>query len=305
MNVARCQGCTRKLPAAAAICALLLVIPFWLFPLRIYEVSAALRLWRAGVRYERVSGLRTLVRDYCEEGRACRCVALVHGLGDSAVTWERILTARGEMRGSRLYAFNMPGTDGSAPPPTAAGYGIKEQSGALARAMQSRCASWTLAGNSLGGWIAAWTALDWPQGVERLVLIGTAGLRDPSGMSRRSGEALLEASPETMALFMSKAYHRPRKIPPRALAQISERVRGRPTRAILEAIEDEDYLDGHIGKLGVPTSIIWGASDGIVPPSQGELFHRALSGSTLDIVPACGHLPQKECPGAVFKALRR
>ena len=50
----------------------------------------------------------------------------------------------------------------------------------IGTAVESRCPRWTVAGNSLGGWISAWIALQRPALVERLVLIDAAGLSEIS-----------------------------------------------------------------------------------------------------------------------------
>jgi pimeloyl-ACP methyl ester carboxylesterase len=44
----------------------------------------------------------------------------------------------------------------------------------------------------------------------------------------------------------------------------------------------------------VPTLILWGDSDKIFPPAYGDAMQKLIPGSTLTIVPDCGHLPQQE-----------
>lgn len=296
---------THALRAAAALLwsAVLVLVCVWLYPLQVHDTAIAFRLWRAGVKVERIAGMKTFVRDACLPGRPCPCTALVHGLGDSARTWDKLLTAGKEIAGHKLYAFNMPGTEGSNQPVGASGYGIREQAAALRRALASRCDQWTLAGNSLGGWISAWVAIDWPQGVGHLVLIDSAGLRDLSGRSRESAEALADPTAENIEPFLARAYHMPRKIPKRILRLIADRIRSRPTRKILEAIEDEDFLDGELGRVKVKTSVFWGASDYVLPSDQAMRFKEGIPGATLNITSLCGHLPQKECPAALMTTL--
>jgi pimeloyl-ACP methyl ester carboxylesterase len=49
-------------------------------------------------------------------------------------------------------------------------------------------------------------------------------------------------------------------------------------------------------RLRVPTLIIWGREDKIVPPECGELYQQAIPGSRLEVIDRCGHCPQIEKP---------
>jgi pimeloyl-ACP methyl ester carboxylesterase len=44
----------------------------------------------------------------------------------------------------------------------------------------------------------------------------------------------------------------------------------------------------------VPTLLLWGAEDGLVPPKFGEAFHALIPGSRLVVLPAAGHAPFDE-----------
>jgi pimeloyl-ACP methyl ester carboxylesterase len=231
---------------------------------------------------------------------------LVHGLGDSAETWDRLLLdAPGAPfpKGVRAYAVNLPGTGGSAAPKDPEGYRIRELAGSLRAALEPVCSTWTVAGNSLGGWISAWLALDWPQGVGKLVLLASAGLADPTGVSERTARTLADPTPENLKEFSARASFKADPVPERAWAQFAERLRRRPTRAMVLAIRKEDFLDGRLADVKPPTAILWGDADGLIPSLQGEKFHAGIPGSSLSLLPRCGHLPQKECPEKVRSAV--
>ncbi len=55
--------------------------------------------------------------------------------------------------------------------------------------------------------------------------------------------------------------------------------------------------------LDLPVALIWGAEDTATPPSQGEELQRLIAGSTLDILPGLGHIPQIEDPPTFQRAL--
>ena len=56
--------------------------------------------------------------------------------------------------------------------------------------------------------------------------------------------------------------------------------------------------------IQVPTLILWGGRDRLIPPVWGEKFHAAIPGSRLVKFPALGHVPQEEDPAATLAALR-
>lgn len=275
-----------------------------LHPLRVHDALNRARLRWSGVAAVRSGPLSGLIKDTCRPDAPCRCAALVHGLGDTALTWRRILSGDGGApvpAGWRLVAFDMPGT-GASPAP-AGGYAQPEQARLLRQALAPLCPSWTVAGNSLGGWTAAWLALDWPEGVERLVLLSPAGLWDPSGASESTARTLAAPSTALLREFNKRVTHVERKVPDRAFEELAELLKGRPVRANLEAIRDGHFLGGRLGALKKPVQILWGASDRVIPPSQADAFKRELPAASVTLIPACGHLPQAECPAPVRKAL--
>ena len=46
----------------------------------------------------------------------------------------------------------------------------------------------------------------------------------------------------------------------------------------------------------LPTLVVWGREDAIVPLSAGEVYHESISGSTLTVLDDCGHRPEIEKP---------
>jgi pimeloyl-ACP methyl ester carboxylesterase len=273
-------------------------------PFQTHMALRRLALWRGGVHRVAVGPLLAYEKSSCRPGSPCRCVALVHGMGDSAMTWDKTMLgsdgASLPPEGTLLLAVDMPGTDGSAP---AADYGIRAQSRVLRAALETRCPEWTVAGNSLGGWISGWLAVDWPQGVRRLVLVNAAGLTDPSGLTLEAAKTLSAPTIPAMKLFNTRAFGRPRPIPERAWSVAVDSIRARPVRAIFAAFKMEDVLDARLKDVKADTTILWGSSDGVLPGEFAERFHRGLRGSRVELVPGCGHLPQQECPESVSRVL--
>ena len=77
------------------------------------------------------------------------------------------------------------------------------------------------------------------------------------------------------------------------------------------ALTDRDYIrfllrvsratrdrcvEDELGKLKLPTLIVWGRNDEITPPSIGEEFQSRIDGAQLEFIDACGHAPNWEQP---------
>ena len=286
--------------AAAALCLAL-------YPFQTLVAMRRARLAGHGVRSVRAGGLTAYELDGCAAGAPCRCAALLHGLGDSALTWDNTLIGAGGApvppKGWRLLALNLPGTDGSDAPATPAGYAIPAQADAVRAALEGRCPKWTVAGNSLGGWVAGWLALKWPQGVERLVLVDPAGVDDPTGDAIKTARTLQDPTVEKMKVFADLASHKKRAVPERAWAAVVASIKSRPAAAMVAALRREDLLDERAKSLRLPVAVLWGASDRALPRAMGEKLARLIPGASFSLVPDCGHLPQQECPAAVSRAL--
>jgi pimeloyl-ACP methyl ester carboxylesterase len=156
----------------------------------------------------------------------------------------------------------------------------------------------TIAGSSIGGWIAAELALAAPDRVGRLVLIDAAGLDSASHpivdfFSLTPGEVaeLSWANPEGHQIDV-------------AAMTDAQRAVFAGNRAALLAYGGAPMADaslaGRLGGLTVPTLVIWGEADRIVTPGYGKEYTAAIPGASFRLVPRAGHLPQLENPEAVL-----
>jgi pimeloyl-ACP methyl ester carboxylesterase len=77
-------------------------------------------------------------------------------------------------------------------------------------------------------------------------------------------------------------------------------------RALVQRFQQHDFGNqaGRIATLTLPTLIVWGGRDRLIPPSNAERFHRDIKGSTLSIFPDLGHVPHEEDPTATVGAVR-
>jgi len=63
-------------------------------------------------------------------------------------------------------------------------------------------------------------------------------------------------------------------------------------------------VDDRLGAITIPTLIVWGAEDGLVPLDDGRDFAARMAGARLILIPDCGHAPCIESPAAFLEAVR-
>ncbi len=237
---------------------------------------------------------------YLEAGQG-PVLILIHGLGSSASVWRDDIDLLAASY--RVIALDLPGYGKSDRPK--ADYSVEYQAGAVKEFIEALGVDKvTLAGNSLGGWIAALVALDSPDKVSRLVLVDSAGLRREAARTdvplnpatREEEKALL------LALFADKA-----KVTESLLnEQWDYRKDVRSTvQATMESFKTKaPFLDSRLRDIKVPTLIIWGKQDLLVPLDIADRFARGIRGSKLIVIDNAGHLPQVEQPKAFTRAVK-
>jgi len=250
-------------------------------------------------------GLRLHYRD---EGPAgAPVLVLLHGYGDSHATWEGWAGAL--KAGHRVISLDLPGHGLTAAP---AGTVLDRE--ALAQlvvrfADAIKLPPYVLAGNSMGGGVAWQLGLLAPQTLRGLVLVDAAGWPMPAAtpslafriLAHPWGRALLERIDnrplirqgltaqvgdkslitdelvDRWALYQRYPGHRPilMSAAPGAQAPVTaERLAG----------------------LHVPTLVLWGELDPLLPLDQGRRFAEAIVASQLIVYAGVGHLPQREIP---------
>ena len=155
-----------------------------------------------------------------------------------------------------------------------------------------------LLGHSLGGWIVAAFALQFPQTVGKLVLNDAAGIDagaiglpiDLNVSTRRHMREMLDF------MFYNKSMVTDELVD-LAYCLHLERSDGLTIHSVLETLNAPwEKLDGKLAQLQVPTLILWGEEDALTPLAMARSFQRLISGSGLEIIPQCGHLPPLEKP---------
>ena len=89
--------------------------------------------------------------------------------------------------------------------------------------------------------------------------------------------------------------------------QVRGMVRGTPTQTIrstLRAIADRSDLTPVLSTIHVPTLVIWGEEDQLIPPTQSQSMVPLIAQGSGVGIPAAGHLPSLEAPGSFAVAVQ-
>jgi pimeloyl-ACP methyl ester carboxylesterase len=258
---------------------------------------------------------------YAEAGEG-PVLLLIHGMGGTLENWREAIEPLA--RNHLVIAPDLPGHGASGPG------GGDYSLGGLAAGLRDLLLALgheraTLVGHSLGGGIAMQFAYQFPEMVERLVLVSSGGL------GPEVSPVLRAAALPGADRFIAATAGLGRRIGPmigrglaavglRPSADVSEVLRGYgslsdPTRrvafvgtvrAVLDtggqriAAEDRLYL-----AEAMPVLIVWGERDPIIPVRHGKEAHERIPGSRLETFEGVGHLPQVEAPQRFVIALEK
>ena len=159
-----------------------------------------------------------------------------------------------------------------------------------------------LVGNSMGGHVSASYALARPETLEGLVLVNAPGLVvDDTVVYGGFGAPL--AGPEDLDALMARVLYEPPSVPGPIKRHMVEATNARVddvdamARAVREGPEHD--LSDRIGTLSVPTLVLWGEADVVVPFAVGEAYAARIPEAELVVLPEAGHSPQLEAADRV------
>jgi pimeloyl-ACP methyl ester carboxylesterase len=235
-------------------------------------------------------------------------VLFVHGLGGAWQNWLENIPRVAQER--RVFALDLPGFGRSEMPRaeiSIPGYG---------RCVDEFCErvgleEVVLVGNSMGGFVAAETAAQFPARVERLVLVSAAGVSITNLMRRpvQTWGRVAAALGSYGAANTRAAITRPvvrhlalgfvMRHPTRLRADLCwEQVHAAGTpgfRDALDALLDYDFRD-RLGDIACPTLIVWGKEDMLVPVRDADEFERLIPNARKILMNDTGHVPMLERP---------
>jgi len=249
-------------------------------------------------------------------------VVLLHGIAGSGQTWDSVLPRLGEHH--RVIAPDLLGHGESAKP--RGDYSL----GSYASAVRDLMAalghdSATVVGHSLGGGIAMQFAYQFPERLDRLVLVSSGGLgREVAFMLRAATlpgadwvlplmvNRRMDGTGRTLAGWLSRAGLL-------AAADLDELARGftslkdvHARTAFLHTVRSVidpggqrvDASDRLYLAEEVPSLLVWGEKDRVIPVRHGLLAHQNMPGSRVEVFPGAGHFPHIAEPERFVALLR-
>ena len=158
----------------------------------------------------------------------------------------------------------------------------------------------SLMGFSMGGWLAAEIAAMYPSKVKGMVLVGAVGIKPQVG---EIAETLMVSPQSTQKL----AFYDISKAPDlESLTQEQQDIlwsnREMTSRLCWKPYMHNPSLPEYLRLVRLPSLIVWGRQDGIVPLNCADIYHEVLEGSALHVIDQCGHSPQIEKPEELLEA---
>ncbi len=240
-------------------------------------------------------------------------IVLVHGTSASLHTWEGWAKA---LRGQRrVISFDLPGfglTGPFAGRYSGREYTAKEMANFALDVLDAlQVKRFVIAGNSLGGEVAWRVAAAQPQRVERLVLIDSGGYAfEPESIPLGWRLAQLPGFSKLLEHLLPRplivsglvdVYGDPLRINDALVDRYFElTLREGNRRALVERLRHFKFTPNEalIATLKLPTLILWGRRDRIIPLAIAERFKADIAGSQLVVFDALGHVPHEEDPEA-------
>jgi len=187
---------------------------------------------------------------------------------------------------------------------------IRDMAGFYARVLRERgLAPADVIGFSMGGWIAAEMAACDARQFSRMVLVAPTGIKPPAG-------DIMDLFVVTARAYLDASVHNIAQSP-----EFAKLYGGEQTPEQFEAWEDARAETARLawqpymfnpslgplleGVVGLPTLIIWGRQDKVVPVSAAPVYKEAIAGSDLVLLDNCGHRPEVEQTATFVERVQR
>jgi 2-hydroxy-6-oxonona-2,4-dienedioate hydrolase len=256
------------------------------------------------------------------DGSNRKHILFIHGLGSSAERWLDIPEALS------LYfhtiALDLPGFGGS-DKPSDMEYTIEAFSDIITEFMGkigigereggSNDPRTTLIGHSLGGYIASTIAASAENSyfLDKLVLVDSSGnLEKPTPLLDEYLDAAMNPSKEKVRKVFEQMVANPLLIGDALVQGFIYRINNPNSKHAFESsLRNSANTQigiknlNRIGEKGIPTLIIWGMHDKVIPTEHSQIFKEAIKDSNVTIIPRTGHAPFTEKPALVCEHLHK
>ncbi len=252
---------------------------------------------------------------YQEKGMGTPLV-LLHGFSSSTYSWKDVFDPLS--KNFRVIAVDLKGFGFSGKPD--GDYTRRAQARLIAHLLDYlKIEKAWLCGNSMGGEVSLNFALENPQRVAGLILIDSAGVTVGGGNSLAPGYllvpivgrvlmALALTSDKLVREGLEKSFYDDSKITDERVAYYYRplQTRGGQLAALRARTQAGRFpIEQDLNKINVPTLIIWGAEDALIPLPAGRKMNSLMKASKLIVIEKCGHVPQEEMPERVFEEMTK
>ena len=264
--------------------------------------------------FTRVDGVRIHFQEAGNEDAPP--IILIHGFISSNLIWSHVLRPLAEA-GFRAIAPDLPGY-GYSDKPADAQYTIAEQARAVIGFMDRLgIAKAMIAGASYGGAVAATLALDYPERVEKLILVGAVTNDDAKRKFLLRVSCLPLIGDIATPLFLGSRWilrKRMEDMYRRMGRPISEKMvasrhhlleTANTHRAMIRTARNwsANRIEREASLIRQPTMLVWGDQDTHIPIANAFKLRDALPKSKLIVFRNCGHLPPAEQPEKFVEAV--
>ena len=259
------------------------------------------------------SGERVHLRD--EGPRSGVPIVLLHGSNADLHTWQPWVERLAKTH--RVIRFDQRGHGLTGPAPDG-DYSRKAFAADVERVADAlELDRFVLAGNSMGGGIALEYALAHPDRLAGLVLVDAGGAPQTEKakgnigftLARMPGTAWLMRSITPRSLIeksLRQSVTNKAVVTDAAVDRYWELLRypgNRQATATRFATPQTSFTEAQLAGLKVPTLIIWGERDPLIPLSSGRWLAQHIPGARIEVLPGIGHIPMEEAPEASARLL--
>lgn len=206
-------------------------------------------------------------------------VILVHGLSGSSLWWRRNVPALAEHY--KVYLIDLPGFGSMRR--FGRSFSLDQVTSYLLLWMEAvGIKKAHLVGHSMGGYICLWIAAHRPAVIDHLVLVSPAGIPKARSIFGYAVPLLVSMRYISPTFFLILVY---------------DALRAGPM-TLLSAAQDLLTKDirGHLKMITVPTLLVWGIGDTLVPPALGDILRQEIASSRLLLLKKAGHVAMFDQP---------
>jgi pimeloyl-ACP methyl ester carboxylesterase len=263
---------------------------------------------------------REVVLYYETRGKGAPII-LLHGFGGNIYSWRHLIEPLS--KDHELILIDLKGF-GKSPKPHDKYYEVRDQAELIYKFIVAhKLTNLTLIGHSLGGGVALLTALkllkERTGSLRQLVLIDTAAYKQdlPDFINVLRTPVLgplitsIFSDKQKVRMILKKAYYDDSQITEDQVTAYAAPLRSaggryaliRTAKLIIPA--DIQQISDTYKDISVPTLILWGRQDKIVPLQIGQHLHKDIASSELIVIENCGHIPHEERPKDAVNAISR